>query len=472
MGKLRGFIEISRLSPSARPIAERVRDWREFELPLPEGKLRDQGARCMDCGIPFCHDGCPLGNLIPDFNDHVYGGRWDAALRALHATNNFPEITGRVCPAPCEASCVLNLEKVPVTIKNIERSIIDRAMGAGALRALPSAVRSGRRVAVVGSGPAGLAAAQELARAGHDVVVLEKADRIGGLLRYGIPDFKLEKDVLDRRLQQMLDEGVLFRTGVDVGVDVRGDELRKDFDAVVLAGGAMKPRDLGVPGRELAGVHFAMDFLTQQNRRVAGLPVDGDDILATGKRVVVLGGGDTGSDCVGTSLRQGASSLVSLELMPRPPDERAERNPWPQWPLVYRTSSSHQEGGERDFAVMTRRLVGENGRVVALEAVRVELKGKPGERPSLVEIAGSEFDIPCDLVLLAMGFVGPVKEGLLEQLGVALDARGNVATTEGRTSVDGIFAAGDMSRGQSLVVWAIAEGRKVARAVDEYLATR
>jgi len=471
MGKLRGFIEIDRLKPSARAIDERLHDWREFELPLPEAKLRDQGARCMDCGIPFCHDGCPLGNLIPDFNDHVYGGRWDSALRALHATNNFPEITGRVCPAPCEASCVLNLEKQPVTIKTIEKSIIDRAFAAGALPVERATVRSGKRVAVVGSGPAGLAAAQELARAGHDVVVLEKADRIGGLLRYGIPDFKLEKDVLDRRLEQMRAEGVEFRTGIDCGSDVSGDELRSSYDAVVLAGGAMKPRDLTVPGRELRGVHFAMDFLTQQNRRVAGLPVDAEDILAGGKRVVVLGGGDTGSDCVGTSLRQGAASVLSLELMPRPPDERREQNPWPQWPLVYRTSSSHEEGGERDFAVMTKRLVGEHGRVTALEAVRVELRADGKERPQLIEVAGSEFRIPCDLVLLAMGFVGPVREGLLEQLGVALDARGNVAVRDGRTSVDGVFAAGDMARGQSLVVWAIAEGRKVARAVDERLST-
>jgi glutamate synthase (NADPH/NADH) small chain len=421
----------------------------------------------MDCGIPFCHDGCPLGHLIPDFNDHVYNGRWEQALRALHATNNFPEMTGRVCPAPCEASCVLNIDKAPVTIKTIERSIIDRVFHSAELEPQPPTMKSGKRVAVVGSGPAGMAAAQQLARRGHDVVVLEKADRIGGLLRYGIPDFKLEKEIIDRRLEQMRAEGVVFKTGVNCGVDVSGDELRGAYDAVVLAGGAMRPRDLPVPGRELNGIHFAMDFLTQQNRRNAGLPVAEDDIVAGGKRVVVLGGGDTGSDCVGTSLRQGAASVLSLELMPRPPEERTATNPWPQWPLIYRSSSSHEEGGERDFAVMTKRFVGEHGRVVALEAVRVELRDK-----KFVEVPGSEVRIDCDLVLLAMGFTGPVREGLLEQLGVALDARGNVAVRDGKTSVDGVFAAGDMARGQSLVVWAIAEGRKVAASVDAFLVSR
>jgi glutamate synthase (NADPH/NADH) small chain len=465
MGKLRGFLEIERQKPGSRPTDERVRDYREFVLPLAEPRLRDQGARCMDCGIPFCHDGCPLSNLIPDWNDHVYHGRFDGALAALHATNNFPEITGRVCPAPCEASCVLNLEKEPVTIKTIERAIVDRAFDEGRITPVRPAPNSGKRVAVVGSGPAGLAAAQQLARAGHDVTVLEKADRVGGLLRYGIPDFKLEKIVLDKRLEQMRAEGVTFKTGVHCGVDVTGDELRAHYDAVVLAGGAMQPRDLPVPGRELGGVHFAMEFLTQQNKRVAGDTVpDAGAILATGKRVVVLGGGDTGSDCIGTSLRQGAASVLSLELLPRPPEERRETNPWPQWPQIYRVSSSHEEGGERDFAVMTKRLEGSNGRVEKLIAVRVKMEGG-----KLVELPGSEHEIPCDLVLLAMGFVGPVKQGLIEQLGVQLDPRGNVAVRDGQTSVPGVFAAGDMARGQSLVVWAIAEGRKVAASVDAFL---
>jgi glutamate synthase (NADPH/NADH) small chain len=467
MGKIRGFLEIERGKSESRPVENRLRDYREFVLPLAEPQLRDQGARCMDCGIPFCHDGCPLGNLIPDWNDHVYHGRLQSALDALHATNNFPEVTGRVCPAPCEASCVLNLEKAPVTIKTIEKSIIDKAFEAGKVKPQPAPLRTGKRVAVVGSGPAGLAAAQQLARRGHDVTLLEKADRIGGLLRYGIPDFKMEKVIIDRRMEQMRAEGVTFKTGVDCGVDVTGDELRASYDAVVLCGGAMKPRDLTVPGRELAGVHFAMEFLTQQNRRVAGDEVPAAEaILATGKRVVVLGGGDTGSDCVGTSLRQGAAHVLSLELLPRPPDERRASNPWPQWPLIYRSSSSHDEGGERDFAVMTKRLIGDNGKVTALEAVRIEMQGG-----KITEVPGSEIQIPCDLVLLAMGFLGPVHTGLLEQLGVAFDARSNVAAHNGQTSVPGVFAAGDMARGQSLVVWAIAEGRRVAAAVDAYLTT-
>lgn len=476
MGKLRGFLEIRREKSPQRPVAERLQDFHEIELLMPDAELRDQASRCMDCGVPFCHEGCPLGNLIPDWNDHMFGGRLEDAIRALHATNNFPEVTGRVCPAPCEASCVLNLEQAPVTIKAIERTIVDRAFEAGLIAPRPAKVKSGRSVAVVGSGPAGLAAAQELARLGHEVTVLEKADRIGGLLRYGIPDFKMEKTLIDRRMAQMTAEGVVFRTGVNVGVDLGVEALRAGYDAVVLCGGAMKPRDLGVPGRELSGVHFAMEFLTQQNRRVAGDPVVESEaegaILATGKQVVILGGGDTGSDCVGTSHRQGARSVTSLELMPRPPDERRPDNPWPAWPLIYRTSSSHDEGGERDFGVMTRRVIGENGRITALEAVRVEVAPGPSG-PAIREIAGSEFTIPCDMLLLAMGFVGPVREGLLEGLGVALDPRGNVAvgagSQAGRTSVPGVFAAGDMARGQSLVVWAIAEGRRVSRTVDAYL---
>jgi len=465
MGSIRGFLELERARPDARPVGERVHDYREFVLPMIEPKLRDQGARCMDCGIPFCHEGCPLGNLIPDWNDHVFHGRFEAAIHSLHATNNFPEVTGRVCPAPCESSCVLNLEKAPVAIKTIERAIVDHAFERGWIAPVIAPVRSGRTVAVVGSGPAGLAAAQQLARRGHDVTVFEKADRPGGLLRYGIPDFKLDKSLLDLRLAQMSAEGVTFRTGVDCGADLSGDELRARFDALVLAGGAMRPRDLEVPGRELAGVYFAMQFLTQQNRRNAGDQVpEAEAILATGKRVVILGGGDTGSDCIGTSLRQQAAQVLSLELLPRPPDERSALNPWPQWPLVYRTSSSHEEGGEREFAVMTKRVLGEAGRVRALEVVRVEMKdGK------LAELAGSGFEIPCDLVLLAMGFLGPVPGGLLAQLGVAMTARGNVAADQGRTNVPGVFAAGDMARGQSLVVWAIAEGRKVAASVDAYL---
>jgi len=486
VGKPRGFLEIRRAKGESRPVAERVHDWRELDLAPPEAGLREQAARCMDCGVPFCmggvapevKTGCPLGNLIPDFNDLVMRGRWDEASAELHSTNNFPEVTGRVCPAPCEGSCVLALGSIPnavggrvepgaVTIKAVEREVADRAMADGsALEPQVSAVRSGRRVAVVGSGPAGLACAQQLARRGHDVTVFERDDRVGGLLRYGIPDFKLEKAGIDARVRQMREEGVVFRTGVRVGEDVAGETLRATHDAVVLCGGAMVARGLAVEGAALEGVVPAMVFLAQQNRRVAGDMVpDREAVLATGRRVVVLGGGDTGSDCVGTSVRQGAKSVTSLELMPRAPDERAAGNAWPAWPMVFRTSSSHEEGGQRDFGVMTKRVRGDaHGRVEALEVVRVEVTGG-----ALREVPGSEHEIGCDLLLLAMGFVGSAREGLLGQLDVAMDARGNVVADDHATSVPGVFVAGDMRRGASLVVWAIAEGRRAAERVDGWL---
>lgn len=448
------------------PVAERLRTYREFELPVVQEELRIQGARCMDCGIPFCNTGCPLGNLIPDWNDHVYRGDDEAAMDSLYATNNFPEFTGRVCPAPCEASCVLNIHREPVSIKLIERAIIDRAIERDGLAPEKTAARNGKKVAVVGSGPAGLAAAQQLCRAGYDVTVFERDDRIGGLLMYGIPDFKLEKNVVERRVEQMRAEGVTFKTNVHVGVDVTGNQLIADFDAVCLAGGSRKPRDLSVEGRALHGVHFAMDFLEQQNRRVAGDMVPDDiAILATGKNVIVIGGGDTGSDCIGTSHRQGAASVTNYEIMPRPPDEPAGHTPWPLWPLMMRTSSSHEEGGERDFAVTTRRFIGDGTRVTQLECARIEFKDG-----RMVELPGTEFTVEADLVLLAMGFVHPEKEGLLEQLGVELTDRGNVKVDKDfMTSVPRVFAAGDVQRGQSLVVWAISDGRKAARGIDTYL---
>jgi glutamate synthase (NADPH/NADH) small chain len=473
MGDPKGFLKVARAKAKERPVVERSAHWREFVEPRPREALEAQASRCMDCGIPFCHQGCPLGNLIPEWNDLVHRGRMDDARARLEETNNFPEVTGRVCPAPCEASCVLNIEGAPVTIKDIERSIAEDTFGGPLVPQIPLR-RTGKRVAIVGSGPAGLAIAQQLARTGHDVHLYERDDRIGGLLRYGIPDFKMEKKIIDLRMAQMRAEGVTFHAGVDVGrsAGLTAEDLRADHDAVVLAMGARAPRDLPLAGRELGGVHFAMEFLVQQNRRVAGdvVPEVGA-ILATGKKVVVLGGGDTGSDCVGTSIRHAAASVMQLELMPKPPLVRAPVNPWPEWPLILRTSSSHEEGEceggtlKRDWAVLTKRLVGKDGRVTAIEAVRVEMRGG-----KLVEAEGSTFDIPCDLVLLAMGFVGPEKAGLVEQLGVALDARGNVASrADGATSVPGVFAAGDVSRGQSLVVWAIADGRRVARGVDAWL---
>jgi glutamate synthase (NADPH) small chain len=466
MGNPKGFLELPREEEDERPIEERVHDWREMVIPAEPAQLRGQASRCMDCGIPFCHQGCPLGNLIPEWNDLVYRGRLDEAALRLSETNNFPEVTGRICPAPCEASCVLNLRDEPVTIKVVERTIADHVLAQGAFVPQPPRHKTGRRVAVVGSGPSGLACAQQLARAGHDVVVFERDDRIGGLLRYGIPDFKMEKASLDARVVQMRAEGVSFRVGVAVGPDVRGEHLVHDFDAAVLTMGARAPRDLPIPGRELRGVHFAMEFLVQQNRRVAGDAVDsGRAILAGGKHVVVIGGGDTGSDCVGTSLRQGAASVTQVELMPKPALVRMPSNPWPEWPLVLRTSTSQEEGAERDWAVSTRSFLGDDGRVVALQAQRVMLDGG-----KVKPIPGTEVSVPCDLALLAMGFVGPERHGVVEQLGLTLDARGNIRTdATGATNVSGVFAAGDSARGQSLVVWAIADGRRVAAGVDAWL---
>ncbi|HUI27009.1 MAG TPA: glutamate synthase subunit beta [Candidatus Kryptonia bacterium] len=470
MGKITGFLEIERELPQRRPVAERLHDWRELEGKLPEDKLQAQGARCMDCGIPFCHKGCPLGNIIPDWNDLIYRGRWKTAIERLHSTNNFPEFTGRVCPAPCEEACVLNINNDPVTIKLIEKQIIDHAWKEGWIQPQIAPKRSGKKVAVVGSGPAGLACAQQLARAGHLVTVFERADRIGGLLRYGIPDFKMEKHLVDRRMQQMEAEGVTFRPRTNVGVNYAVETLRKDFDAVALCGGATWARDLPVPGRELKGVHFAMEFLPQQNKTVAGDRIP-NQITAAGKRVVILGGGDTGSDCLGTSNRQGAISVHQFELLPQPPEGRTNGvAPWPYWPMILRTSSSHEEGVIRDWSINTKSFSGdEHGNVKKLHGVRLEWITENG-RPTMREIAGSEFELDCDLVLLALGFLGPEKPGLLTDLGVEFDQRGNVKVDKSYMStVPGVFASGDMRRGQSLVVWAIWEGRECARGVDAYL---
>ncbi len=464
MGKASGFLEYTREVPERRPVTERINDWFEIYNPFPEDKIRLQGARCMDCGIPFCHTGCPVSNIIPDWNDLVWHGRWREASRVLHSTNNFPEFTGRICPAPCEAACVLGINEPPVTIKNIEKTIVDRAWDEGWIVPEPPPYKTGKSVAVVGSGPAGLAAAQQLARAGHSVTLFEKADRIGGLLRYGIPNFKMEKHLIDRRIEQMRAEGVEFVVNTHVGQDIRSDELRSRFDAVVLAAGAEYPRDLRVPGRELKGIHFAMDFLPQSNKVCHGDTVV-DQILATGKRVVIIGGGDTGADCLGTSHRHKAAHISQFELMPKPPEERSPQTPWPLWPMQLRVESSHEEGGLRDWSVSTVRFSGdEDGNVRKLHGVRV------GGPPKFEALPDSEFEMDVDLVLLAMGFTGPVRGGLLDALGVALDGRGNVATDQKyMSSVPGVFAAGDARRGQSLVVWAIAEGRKAARAVDEFL---
>ena len=464
MGKVTGFLEYARELPQRRPVLERVNDWFEVYQDFPEEKVKTQGARCMDCGVPFCHTGCPVNNLIPDWNDLVYRDRWKEAVRELHATNNFPEFTGRICPAPCEAACVLGINEPPVAIKVIEKNIIEHAFREGWVRPEPPTRRTGHRVAVIGSGPAGLAAAQQLVRAGHWVTVFEKADRIGGLLRYGIPDFKMEKWVLDRRLAQMSAEGVEFQTNAHVGGNVPLEDLQKDFQAILLAGGAEQPRDLNVPGRDLKGIHFAMEFLPQQNKRGAGDEVP-DQILATGKHVVIIGGGDTGADCLGTSHRHKAASVKQFEIMPCPPSDRAPQTPWPLWPLQLRVESSHEEGGHRDWSIATTNFTGdEHGNVKQLHAMRV------GSAPSFTPIPGTELTLEADMVLLAMGFTGPVRNGLIEQLGVKLDARGNVATAPNyMSSVPGVFSAGDMRRGQSLVVWAIAEGRQAAAGIDAYL---
>jgi glutamate synthase (NADPH/NADH) small chain len=464
MGKVTGFLEIDRRDRRYAPASDRIRHFKEFVIPLSEEATKDQAARCMDCGIPFCHTGCPVNNQIPDWNDLVYRSDWEEASRNLHSTNNFPEFTGRVCPAPCEASCTLNLGDAPVTIKTIECAIVDRAFAMGWIKPEPPKAKTGKKVGVIGSGPAGLAAAQQLARAGHDVHVFEKHAKPGGLLRYGIPDFKMEKHLVDRRVGQMQAEGVRFHTNVHVGVDLDAASLLADHDAIVLAGGAEKPRDLPVPGRDLQGVHFAMDYLPQQNRRVSREALHSNDpILASGKHVVVIGGGDTGSDCIGTAIRQGALSVTQLEILARPPDKEDKLLVWPDWPSRFRTSSSQEEGARRDFAVLTKELRGKDGAVKKLVCVRLD--------SSMKEMPGSTFEIKADLVLLAMGFVSPVHESLLQGLGVAYDPRGNVAadTNSYKTSVGKVFACGDMRRGQSLVVWAIREGRQAARAVDMFL---
>ncbi len=471
MGKITGFKEFDRNLPSARDPKERINDYNEIYQVQDEKLSNEQSARCMDCGVPFCHSGCPVGNKIPDFNDAVYKGDWKLAIEILSTTNNFPEFTGRICPAPCEASCVLGINKPPVAIEFIEKSIAEKAWELGYIQPSPPEVRTGKTVAVVGSGPAGMAAAAQLNKAGHTVTLFEKQDRIGGLLQYGIPDFKLEKWVVERRANLMKEEGIIIKTGVHVGVDISADELKKEFDAVVLCCGAEVPRDLPIPGREFKGVHFAMDFLRQQNKRNQGATITEEEILATGKNVVVIGGGDTGADCVGTSNRHRAKSVTQIELLAQPPKNRTEDNPWPNWPMILRTSSSHEEGGERNWAMLTKSFVGdENGNLKGIVVVNLSWETGENGRPSFKEIEGTEREIPCELALLAIGFVHTQPKGLLEQFSIALDERGNIKANEKyQTSIDNVFAAGDARRGQSLVVWAISEGREAARAVDCYL---
>lgn len=464
MGKITGFLEISREVAPRRPVAERVNDWFEVYQPFPAEKVQEQGARCMDCGVPFCHTGCPLHNLIPDWNDLVYHNRWHDAIQQLHATNNFPEFTGRLCPAPCESACVLGINEPAVSIKQIEKSIIDRAFAEGWIVPEPPSLRTGKKVAVIGSGPAGLAAAQQLNRAGHTVTVIERENRLGGLLRYGIPDFKMEKNHIDRRIEQLEAEGIQFRLNTNVGVDVSFDQLRSQYDAVLLAVGAEQHRDVKVPGRELKGIHYAMEYLPQANRRVAGDEVPGQ-IMATGKHVIIIGGGDTGADCLGTATRQGAKSIHQFMIHQRPPDQRAETTPWPLWPVMYREEPAHEENGKREFAVATTSFSGDaEGNVRKLHGVRV------GPAPRFEPVPGSEFELNADLVLIAIGFAGVTRPGLIEKLGARLDARGNIITNENyESSVENVFVAGDARRGASLIVWAIAEGRRAARAIDERL---
>lgn len=472
MGKSTGFMEFQRRTPEKRTIAERLRDSKELYNTWPEKDIKDQGARCMNCAVPFCHTGCPLGNLIPEWNHLVYTGQWESALVRLHSTNNFPEFTGRICPAPCEPACVLSINQDPVTIEYIEKAIVDKGFEEGWIKPEPPKTRTGKNVAVIGSGPAGLAASQQLNRAGHTVTLFERDEYIGGLLRLGIPDFKLDKNIVQRRVDLMAEEGVIFKPNTEVGVDISVEDINKEFDAICITIGACEPRELAVEGRDLYGVHLAMDYLPQQNRRIAGHKIDpSESISAEGKRVVILGGGDTGADCLGTAHRQGAEIVYQLELLPKPPETRGSNNPWPQWPLILRTSSAHEEGGSRDYNILTKGFSGSQGKVERLDAVRVEW-GKPDEsgRPVMSEIPDSAFSIEVDLVLLAMGFIHPEHEGLIKDLGIDLDDRGNISTNSDRmTSIPGIFAGGDSVRGASLVVWAIAEGRQVAHGIDKYL---